>query len=122
MGKKKKRREEKEEEQVIEKKGGMKRKEKMVIRRIIIVRARRGWVAGWVVLRMMRVRIGNNEEKREENKRVGWGGRSEEGEKFECRFEEIGKKKIIMEMGKGVVKMFLIFEGELYTFVMMRLM
>lgn len=42
----------------------------------------------------------------------------EEREKFECGFEEMGRRGIITEIGKRVVKIFLIFEGELYTFVM----
>ena len=54
---------------------------------------------------------GRNKEK------MGRGRSKEEGEKFECRFEEIGKKGIMTEIGKRVVKIFLIFERELYTFV-----
>jgi len=44
----------------------------------------------------------------------------EEREKFECRFEEMEKGNVMTEMRKGVAKIFLIFEGELYTFVMIR--
>lgn len=45
----------------------------------------------------------------------------EEREKFECGFEEIGGRGTITEIGKRVVKIFLIFERELYTFVMIGL-
>ena len=45
-----------------------------------------------------------------------------EGDKFECGFELINRGREIMEMGKGVVKIFLIFERELYTFVIIRIM
>lgn len=56
--------------------------------------------------------------------RVGREGREvkEEREKFECRFEEIKGRGSMIEIRKGVVKMFLIFEGELYVFVMMGMM
>jgi len=52
-------------------------------------------------------------------KREGEGSKTrEEREKFECGFEEIGRRSVITEIGKRVVKIFLIFERELYTFVM----
>jgi len=63
------------------------------------------------------------EEKiRRERGRRRKGEIGDEREKFECRFEEIKKRNVMTEIGKRVIKMFLIFERELYTFVMLRIM
>merc|ERR1712025_1112898 len=94
MGKKKKnQKREGEKERKKKEKREEKEKKSIVITRIIMVRAGEGWVARWVVLRMVRVQI--REDGRRKGIEKGAKGKrgNGEGEKFECGFEKKKKKK-----------------------------
>ena len=66
--------------------------------------------------------MGGEEKMKKERGRRRKRKIGDEREKFECRFEEIRKRRVMTEIGKRVIKIFLIFEGELYTFVMIGIM
>ena len=68
---------------------------------------------------MVRLRMGGRENREIKGEREGRREKEVERDKFECRFEEIGKGGEMTEIGKRVVKIFLIFERELYTFIIM---